>query len=138
MIAAFAMARSERAPGVRADGGVSAAGGEEHARDRIMDFMNPRTSLRQEVTWFVVSLAILVWFVPTAVSTMTAPSAWTAGFLDLPSWQAELPTWSTFGINVLLILVAAVLAFFTVALLVRRMRAPRETDSDGPTDLGVT
>lgn len=100
--------------------------------------MNPRTSLRQEITWFIVSLAILVVFVPTAVSTMTTPRAWTAGFIDLPFWQAELPTWPTFGVNVLLVLVAALLAVLTAALLIRRLRARRETDSDGRTDLGAT
>ncbi|MFB8189954.1 hypothetical protein ACFC14_11550 [Microbacterium sp. NPDC055988] len=52
--------------------------------------------------------------------------------------QAELPTWSTFGLNVLLVLVAALLAVLTAALLVRRLRAPRETESDGRTDLGAT
>lgn len=103
-----------------------------------MDSMNPKTTLRQEITGLVVSVAILVVFVPTGVSTMTTPSAWTAGFIDIPTWQAELPTWSTLGINVLLVLIAALLAFVTAALLVRRVRARRENNSDGPTDLGAT
>lgn len=87
--------------------------------------MESKTTLAQEAVWFVLSVVVLVVFVPTALLTATSPADWTGGFVDFSTWQAEPPTWSLFGMNVLLVLVAAVLAFFSAALLIRRVNGSR-------------
>jgi len=84
--------------------------------------MERRTTVGQEMLWFVVSLVALVLFVPTAVTAFAAPGEWTAGWIDLASGQAEVPTWFSLGMNCILVLVAAVTAVLTGALLVRRLR----------------
>ncbi|WEK62605.1 MAG: hypothetical protein P0Y60_07670 [Candidatus Microbacterium colombiense] len=92
--------------------------------------MKPSTSLRQEVTLLALAIVILIVFIPTAILTLQTPNAWVTGFIDIASWQAELPTWVTLAINLLLVLVAAVLAFVSAALLVRRFRTPRTPATD--------
>lgn len=91
----------------------------------MIERVKPRTSLWQETVWLAISLTVLVVFVPTAVSTVTTTADWTTGFIDIPAWEAALPTWLTFGVNCVLVLLAAALALASAALLFRRLRTSR-------------
>ena len=92
--------------------------------------MRATTTLAQEIFWLAVSIAILVLFIPTAVSTVMTTSDWTAGFIDLSTGEAELPVWSTFGLNGLLVLLAACMGVLNGILLVRRWRLRQPSDAD--------
>ncbi|BDV29366.1 hypothetical protein [Microbacterium terricola] len=92
--------------------------------------MASRSSLGSEIVWLVICCAILVLFIPTAVRTMAATSDWTTGSIDVAAGDLDLPTWLTFGVNCLLVLLAAFVAVLTAALIVRRVRSSNQRDAD--------
>ncbi|MCU4670983.1 hypothetical protein ACFQRL_00085 [Microbacterium fluvii] len=92
--------------------------------------MSSKTSLRFELFWFVFSVAAVVLFTSTAITTVAHRSDWTPGFVDLPGWEMELPTWFTFGVNCVILVLTASLAVLTAALLIRRLRGQSESDID--------
>ena len=87
-------------------------------------------SLVNVIVWLVISTTTLVVFVPTAVFTVAATTDWTTALIDVERGEVDLPTWFTFGMNCGLVLAAALCAFGTAGLLIRRLRRRADPEAE--------